>query len=239
MSNGGDDPGGVYKIIVCDPPWRYDNYGLAKHGAQRSHYNGMTLEELCAVPVGKWADPAGCLLFLWITGPKLAEGAHVELAKAWGFKGCLTKIFSWVKIQNRCRACGNTAESHPGGTCPSSSGMFVPEPYFGTGNYTGAGTEDVMLARIGKYPFARNRARRDVRQIVLAPRSRHSQKPEEIQDRIEALWPQATPRLELFARRERPNWTCWGWDLGHELGPWGVRPRIVAPRRLLRVRRAT
>jgi len=37
---------------------------------------------------------------------------------------------------------------------------------------------------------------------------RHSQKPEAFQDMIETV--SDGPRLELFARRVRPGWTCWG-----------------------------
>ena len=40
------------------------------------------------------------------------------------------------------------------------------------------------------------------------PRGRHSAKPEAFQDMVEAVSP--GPRLELFARRARPGWTCWG-----------------------------
>jgi N6-adenosine-specific RNA methylase IME4 len=37
---------------------------------------------------------------------------------------------------------------------------------------------------------------------------RHSEKPEEAFALIESVSP--GPRLELFARRQRPNWVCWG-----------------------------
>ena len=40
------------------------------------------------------------------------------------------------------------------------------------------------------------------------PRGRHSAKPEAFQDMVETVSP--GPRLELFARRERPGWTVWG-----------------------------
>jgi hypothetical protein len=33
-----------FRTILCDPPWRYDNFGQAKHGAARAHYSTMTLE---------------------------------------------------------------------------------------------------------------------------------------------------------------------------------------------------
>ena len=44
---------------------------------------------------------------------------------------------------------------------------------------------------------------------LLATRKReHSRKPDELYEIIEACSP--GPRLELFARGERPGWTCWG-----------------------------
>ena len=44
--------------------------------------------------------------------------------------------------------------------------------------------------------------------VVEAPRSRHSVKPEEAYSRIERVSP--GPRLEMFARAERPGWDVWG-----------------------------
>jgi N6-adenosine-specific RNA methylase IME4 len=61
-----------------------------------------------------------------------------------------------------------------------------------------------MKASLGKP------ARRDIRQEVVAPVGRHSEKPVEVYDRIEALYPNATPRLELFARKRWPGWNAWG-----------------------------
>jgi len=47
------------------------------------------------------------------------------------------------------------------------------------------------------------RLRRDVRELIIAPRRQHSQKPEEANDGIERLWP--APYLEIFARNRRPG----------------------------------
>jgi N6-adenosine-specific RNA methylase IME4 len=43
---------------------------------------------------------------------------------------------------------------------------------------------------------------------VVAQRRKHSQKPEEVYDRIEALVD--GPYLEMFARQSRPGWKAWG-----------------------------
>ena len=51
--------------------------------------------------------------------------------------------------------------------------------------------------------------RRDVRQVVVAPGGRHSEKPQEVHHRIEELYgPQR--RIELFARRQAPGWDAVG-----------------------------
>jgi transcriptional regulator with XRE-family HTH domain len=50
-------PGGArYPVILADPPWRYENPPMG--GGNRSienHYPTMTLEEICALPVGDLA----------------------------------------------------------------------------------------------------------------------------------------------------------------------------------------
>lgn len=48
-----------------------------------------------------------------------------------------------------------------------------------------------------------------VAQVVLAPVGRHSEKPVEVYNRIERLYPKAS-RLELFARARREGWESWG-----------------------------
>jgi N6-adenosine-specific RNA methylase IME4 len=40
-------------------------------------------------------------------------------------------------------------------------------------------------------------------------------KPEALPDRIDEVWPDAT-KAELFARRVRPGWYCWGNELPAE-----------------------
>jgi N6-adenosine-specific RNA methylase IME4 len=54
----------------------------------------------------------------------------------------------------------------------------------------------------------------DVHQVVMAPVPTHSTKPEEVRRRIERLY--SGPRLELYARKETPNWTCWGDEIARD-----------------------
>lgn len=212
---------GRYRVIVADIPWAHQNYGQAKHGAAKSHYTEMPLDDVAIMPVADLAHLDGCLLFLWCTGPQAADGAHREIAAAWGFE-LKTRPFAWVKIGAACVGCDHPHDEHdPGpvsgafvaGGCERAScecPAFAAAPSFGPGAYTGGNVEDVWLGVRGRAAWSRDRARRDMRQVVFAPTSGHSRKPEAVQDRIEALWPEATPRLELFARRRREGWACWG-----------------------------
>jgi N6-adenosine-specific RNA methylase IME4 len=46
-------------------------------------------------------------------------------------------------------------------------------------------------------------------QVITAPRTRHSEKPEKFAAMIEAMFPDLA-RVELFARRTRAGWDAWG-----------------------------
>jgi N6-adenosine-specific RNA methylase IME4 len=95
ISKGNADlPTGVrFPVIYADPPWRYENPPMG--GGNRSienHYPTMTLEEICALPVGDLAaDDA--MLYLWATSPKLAE--CMKVIEAWGFMYRTSLV--WVK----------------------------------------------------------------------------------------------------------------------------------------------
>lgn len=72
------------------------------------------------------------------------------------------------------------------------------------GYYFKGQTEQLMFGVKGKL------APGDRRQttLITAKNGRHSSKPEEFYDVIEAVSP--APRLELFARSKRPGWAVWG-----------------------------
>lgn len=75
---------------------------------------------------------------------------------------------------------------------------------FGLGHYLRKAHEPCLFAVRGKLKVAA----KNVPSVFLHPMTPHSQKPETLQDIAEKLSP--GPRLELFARRRRPGWQCWG-----------------------------
>ena len=83
-------PEGKYNIIYADPPWQYYEGGYKN---QSQHYDTMTIEEICALPISELADD-NCILFLWITSPVLPDA--IKIIETWGFKYS-TIGFVWVK----------------------------------------------------------------------------------------------------------------------------------------------
>jgi len=78
------------------------------------------------------------------------------------------------------------------------------------GKYTLSYCELCLLFKRGKIPSPRGA--RNVKQLVRVPRSAHSEKPIEVMQRIEEMFP-TQKRIELFARNRAANWESWGLDL--------------------------
>ena len=174
---------GPFDVILADPPWSY--YGDPnKNAAAGKHYPLMTQEELAALNVREVMSKRAAL-FLWATCPRLDFA--VDLIRAWGlhFRGV-----AWVWIKTR----------KDGGII---TGQGVPP------TLVKPTMELVLAATTNKRgrPFPILTSKQS--QYIFAPRGKHSEKPTEVHDRIEELVGDR-PRLEIFARRERPGWVTWG-----------------------------
>ena len=177
-----------YRVIVIDPPWHYKSNSKKKPGRNAMrHYPVMSRAEIEALPVGSLAAE-DCALFLWITGPLLAIGAHLPLMKAWGFKPS-GMGFVWIKLNPSVK----------------SRWTFDRRDLATGGGFTTRKNAEFCL--IGK----RGRSVREsasVHEVIIAPRREHSRKPTESYQRIERYT--AGPYLDLFARSSRPGWVAWG-----------------------------
>jgi N6-adenosine-specific RNA methylase IME4 len=120
-----------------------------------------------------------CMLFMWTTMPMLPDA--LEVMKAWGFK-YKTCAFAWEKLNPRSLT-----------------------PAYLMGQYTMGSMEICLLGTRG-HP---KRICKNVKQLVRAPRTGHSKKPEEVRQRIVELCGDV-PRIELFARDCAPGWECLG-----------------------------
>lgn len=86
---------GQHRVIYADPPWLYGDRPPSGSGAQQ-HFPGMTIEQLCALPIEAHATP-DAVLFMWTTAPLILENPGVrEVIEAWGFKYKTCQI--WDKV---------------------------------------------------------------------------------------------------------------------------------------------
>jgi N6-adenosine-specific RNA methylase IME4 len=86
------DRGDTFGTIYADPPWAYDNQ--ATRAATGNHYSTMSVDALCALPIGKLAGEAAHL-HMWTTNGFLFEAPRIF--SAWGFE--FRSTFVWVKTQ--------------------------------------------------------------------------------------------------------------------------------------------
>jgi N6-adenosine-specific RNA methylase IME4 len=80
---------GTYRILLADPPWRYNNSGLDNYGHCERHYNTLTIDELCdyrpdGVRLVRDMVDKNAVLFMWVTAPMALKCAPV--IEAWGFE---------------------------------------------------------------------------------------------------------------------------------------------------------
>ena len=77
----------------------------------------------------------------------------------------------------------------------------------GTGYWTGNRVELLLIGTRGSIPAPA--PGEQPRQVIEAPRGRHSEKPTAFAELIEKLYPNV-PKLEMFARARRDGWESWG-----------------------------
>jgi len=171
-----------YQIIYADPPWDYGNtknYNGQFWGIADKHYPTMKLKDIKKLPIST-ISAKDCYLFLWVTSPFLEIG--FDVINTWGFKYS-TVGFVWIKMKNNMNEVRGD----------------------GLGKYTISNAEYCLIARNGKYW----RNSKKVKQIIQTPKYKHSQKPDEVKNRIIQLIGDL-PRIELFAREKTEGWDVWG-----------------------------
>lgn len=180
-----------YRIIYADPPWAFrawtgDTLASRKAGAAGAHYPTMKDDDIAALPVADWCEKDAAL-FIWITNPNIPLA--VRIVEAWGFT-FKTVAFAWVKIKGKQDRLFYAGE----------------DVRLGLGYHTRSGFEQCWLATRG---HGYERLTKAEPQVVFSPLREHSRKPDEIADAIVRLCGDL-PRLEMFARTQRPGWQAWG-----------------------------
>jgi N6-adenosine-specific RNA methylase IME4 len=78
------------------------------------------------------------------------------------------------------------------------------------GQYTLSYCELCLVFKKGRIP--KPRGARNMKQLIQAPRGKHSEKPKEVMESIEKMFP-TQKRIELFARNRVDGWYAWGLDM--------------------------
>lgn len=83
----------LYRTIMADPPWDVQQKGGKNSFGADRHYRLMTLDQIKAMPVADFADPASSHCWLWVTNATLRHG--YDVLEAWGFTP--RSPLTWVK----------------------------------------------------------------------------------------------------------------------------------------------
>lgn len=192
-----------YGAISIDIPWQFRVWsrdtGMGR--SAEAHYPTLDIAALKALPMHRLMEK-DCALFMWTTMPTLPEA--LEIGKAWNLV-YKTVAFTWVKT--------NRVAGQRWTRADDAANWFT-----GMGYWTRANSELCLLFTRGRP----HRISKSVRQVVVAPVGRHSQKPDEVQRRIEQLV--AGPYLEVFARRQLPGWDV----IGNEIDGRDIREVLEA-----------
>lgn len=149
-------PNKKYNIIYADPPWSYKDKALAGNRGAICKYPTQSKEWIDNLPVNT-ISADNCVLFLWVTMPKLNECWN--LITNWGFE-YKTSAFTWVKRNKKSLSW-----------------------FWGMGRWTRANPEVCLLATKGQP----KRVSAAVHSIIDTPIERHSQKPAIVRQKIVEL----------------------------------------------------
>jgi N6-adenosine-specific RNA methylase IME4 len=191
-----------FQVIIADPPWSFsDKLAKMKSKTKRSaasQYKVLTLNDIMGMDVASLADPAGCVLGLWVPGSFMEAG--MDVYRAWGFK--LKQNFVWVKTKKKHNLIDPI--------------ILDRSLAFGMGRLFRQTHETALICSSGKSVY-KSMEDHSQRSVCFYPNLKHSMKPQHLHDRFDVMFPNAN-KLELFARRDTPGWTCVGLECPSTLG---------------------
>lgn len=179
-----------YNLVLADPPWDFNNKktGGSMVSSAKSKYRTTSTYDLCCMPV-RYLLEDDCILFMWYVN-SMPEDA-IQMGKAWGF----TKFLSMNGLVWHKKTKNDLT-------------------HFGMGHGTRASTESVMIMYNGSLSrLIKDKSIRNLFEAKMPVDESnnyiHSAKPDEFFNLIDKLCGDV-PRLEMFSRKERVGWDCFG-----------------------------
>ena len=179
-------PTGRYGLIVADPPWQFRSWKPGEASKDKGPRRHYGVMAGADLASLPVASLAEDDCVLALWATQAQLHHAIALIDAWGFQ--YKTAGTWAK---RSRT-GNAWA-------------------FGTGYILRSAAEFFLIGTKG-HPKSESRSERN---LIVAPLRAHSEKPEDLQYMLERMYPHAR-KLELFARRRRSGWTCWGDQLPDE-----------------------
>ncbi len=210
-----------WQIVLADPAWSFNDKGsrLAPDStrpddqASRS-YRTASVREIRAMRPSVASDAA---LFLWTTWTHILDGSASDVARAWGFTPKV--VVPWIKVSVSDRPTTAGYAGHPAvrvlfdASLDPVNGSATRRPLklrIGGGKYVRGVAEPLIIATRGRMvvpPADR------LPGLLITERGMHSEKPTEVYDLIETLYPTSRfpRRLEMFVRGDGAlGWSTWG-----------------------------
>ena len=174
-------PEGKYQVIYADPPWKYDVDLSA--GATRSPENNYSVMDLAElIDFGRKVKEISAENCVLFMWTTAPKFDWLSgVLEAWGF-GYKTNLI-WDKVKPNL------------------------------GHYSSVRHEILIIAGKGNCaPTCDGKTIQSIDSVQsIEKSSRHSEKPVEFRDIIDKLYPNYTPKIELFARGMAPEgWIFWG-----------------------------
>ncbi|HYX72399.1 MAG TPA: MT-A70 family methyltransferase [Nitrososphaera sp.] len=185
-------PNKKFDIIYADPPWDYN--GKLQFDKTSTSKDKIDLSRKIFISSATFKYPTLKL-------DELMRIPICEIAK----DDCL--LFMWTSNPHLAQAL-KLAEAW--GFNYKTVAFIWDKMSHNPGQYTLSNCELCLVFKRGRIP--KPRGARNIQQLVRSPRKEHSEKPIEVMQAIEKMFP-TQERIELFARRKFEGWSVWGLDI--------------------------
>lgn len=185
-------PNKKFDIIYADPPWDYN--GKLQFDKSSKGKDDIDLSRKIFISTAAFKYPT-------LKTNELMKLSVDEIAK----DDCI--LFMWTSNPHLAQA---IELAKAWGFQYKTVAFVWDKMNHNPGQYTLSNSELCLLFKRGRIP--KPRGARNVKQLVRAPRKKHSEKPIEVMQGIEMMFP-TQKRIELFARNKVKGWTLWGLDV--------------------------
>jgi len=185
-------PNGKFDIIYADPPWYYNG----KLQFDKSSKNKENIDFSKKIFIS-----SACFKYPTMKTEELKKIPIQEIAKDDSL------LFMWSTNPHLAQA---IELGQSWGFEYKTIAFVWDKMMHNPGQYTLSYCELCLLFKRGRIP--KPRGARNVKQLVRIPRGKHSEKPTEVRQGIEKMFP-TQKRIELFAREKPKGWSVWGLDV--------------------------